>query len=512
MCGGVAVVVVAQTKSSGKQLGLSGPLARLSRAAERHLDAAGTTITDIAGAADEKKLRELVARYKAAPASARTSVLKEIAKYSAFAVKYGSFGEPVGLNEAELHLSRGTEPPGGATAAAHAVTEELASIMGAGFQTLVGTATGAVGTVSGPLSVAQYLHNDATSLERAGFPSQAARLTRALQGLPPAPTSARLAYARQLEDVVTTANSAALSAVAALRSEHPAGSRFGTRVGDEGVKLELTPPVTYASFSAAISLRPVLKDMTVNLDVLFVGGNHVAELNHQLKTLGKTVANAVAGLTASTTTTTTASGPGAPAAPCTPCATAVAAHYTAPEQVTNCGSGAGATNIVAHTVNCAVAVSALETYEGAPCGHHEGGCGQSGVNAVNNGQSAVECNRKQREVSCVIVAGGLGGHPIGHVTAVATEPTEPRTPPPAQTAQCGTQNTEEFAAFAVSTHGMSCAEADAAVKEVKVEGRGYASPPGFTCSSKPSSRGVEETACTSEEPGEHSFSWFLREP
>jgi hypothetical protein len=77
------------------------------------------------------------------------------------------------------------------------------------------------------------------------------------------------------------------------------------------------------------------------------------------------------------------------------------------------------------------------------------------------------------------------------------------------TVQCGTQYTEEFAAFGLTARGMSCSEAIAAVKTVEVELPGYAFPPGYECSSKPASRGVEETTCTS---GGHSFSWFLREP
>jgi hypothetical protein len=51
------------------------------------------------------------------------------------------------------------------------------------------------------------------------------------------------------------------------------------------------------------------------------------------------------------------------------------------------------------------------------------------------------------------------------------------------------------------------------VKTVKVEVVGgstqYKFPSGWECGSKASSRGMEETTCTS---GERSFSWFLREP
>jgi hypothetical protein len=459
------------------------------------LEAADVTITGLAGSANERKLRALVAEYKAAPPPTRDGILRRIAKLAPLAVNRGSFAEPVSLNETQLdaRLSASTGASGGSATATHAVNAVLASIRGAGFQTLVGTATGAVGTIGGPLSVAQYLNDDAKSLNEAGLTGEANRLLRAEEALPPAPAATQAAYAQQLESVVATANSASAAAVAALRSEH-SSPLYGNRVNSAAMKLELTPPATFASFSAAVKLRPVLKNLAVNLNVLLVGGHHVAELNEQLRTLGKTVAAAVTGLT----------GPGSD---CGACTTAEAAHFAAPERVTSCAPGARATSIIAHAVSCAVAVSALETYEGSPCGHSEGPCGQSGVEAVDNGQSAVECNRAGTKLACKVFAGGLGGKPIGRVDAVAEETEAQKTE--AQAAQCGTQSTEEFSAFDLTAKGMSCSEATEALKAVRIEDEHYQSPPEYECSSTPATRGVEETTCTS---GERSFSWLLREP
>lgn len=107
--------------------------------------------------------------------------------------------------------------------------------------------------------------------------------------------------------------------------------------------------------------------------------------------------------------------------------------------------------------------------------------------------------------------GGLNGKPIGKLTA--TVPAPEKAPEHPEAAQCGNQYTEEFAAFGLTANGMSCAEADEAVKTVKIEVVGgttqYKFPPGYECSSHPAPRGVEETTCTS---GERSFNWFLREP
>lgn len=58
------------------------------------------------------------------------------------------------------------------------------------------------------------------------------------------------------------------------------------------MRLELTPTADYPSFAAVLGLRSTLKALAATLNVLFVGGHHVAKLNTQLKTLGTAVAGA----------------------------------------------------------------------------------------------------------------------------------------------------------------------------------------------------------------------------
>src|ERR1700677_2829874 len=300
-CGVIAAVVLSGCGSSSKHSATTpaGPLARLSPAATRQLEAADATITGLAGSANERKLRALVGEYKAAPSLTRGGILRQIAKLAPLDVNRVPFPDPVSLNEARLHERLSASSSGassGGSTAPHAVNEVLASIRGAGFQTLVGPATGATGRLTGPLSVAQYLNGEIKDINEAGLTTEATRLLNAEEALPPAPPATRAAYSQQLEGIVATANAAATAAVAALRSEH-SSPLYGNRVSSAAMKLELTPPATFASFGAALALRPVLKDLAVNLNVLLVGGHHVAELDEQLRTLGKTVATAVAGLT-----------------------------------------------------------------------------------------------------------------------------------------------------------------------------------------------------------------------
>jgi hypothetical protein len=379
----------------------SGPLARLSSSASQQLLAASTKLLELAEEARKTQLRALVTRYEgASDAEVRSEVLKQIAKSSPEIVNRGPFGEPVSLNETSLHAQLGSTSAASPQAtASRAVGETLGLVRGASFATLVGSSTGAVGTLTGPQTVQQILDSEIKNLTKAGLSPEAGRVRRVEAALPSAPASAIAAYANEIERVAHVANTETASAV----SGHPAaGQRDGAPVEEAAQKVELSPVPTYAADVAAAPLSGDLKALAVSVGV--VGA--IALLNRQVEAVDNTIGSVLVAV----------------------------------------GTGA------------------------SPARH-----------------------------------AAFSGRPVPLPEPSPSTSTQPTAPSPAS--QCGTQNTEAFAAFNLSARNMTCSEALAVLKTVKIENAQYQSPPEYECSSHSVPSGVEETTCKS---GGRSFSWLLR--
>jgi hypothetical protein len=385
----------------------SGPLARLSSSASRQLLAASTKLLELAEDARKTQLRALVTRYEgASDAEVRSEVLKQIANGSPEVVNRGQFGEPVSLNETSLHAQLGSgsaESP--QATASRAIGETLELVRGATFATLVGSSTGAVGTLTGPETVQQVLDGEIKDLTKAGLSPEAGRVRRVEAALPSAPATATSAYANEIERVAHVANTATASAVS---GEPAAGQRDGAPVEEAAQKVELSPVPTYAADVAAAPLSGDLKALAVSVGVVGAIPSRLALLNRQVEAVDKTIASVLV--------------------------------------------------------------------------------------AVGTGPSPAR-------------HAAFSGRPVPLPEPPSATSTQTTAPSPAS--QCGTQNTEEFAAFNLSARNMTCSEAIAVLKTVKIENEQYQPPPEYECSSDSVPSGVEETTCKS---GEHSFSWFLREP